>query len=165
MAKGNKKKRVPPQTIPEVPRKKVPDEPSFRAATQYEKTRFKFSSSQIDLDVGPQCGCAWEWGPGNLIWRDVLHYLNDFSGKTWAEIEAERTGGRNRHKKHHSMEVASLPKEARNRLGQHLGDDAPDTLFRFRLSGTNRLWGIRDGAIFHILWFDADHQVYPTEPN
>jgi hypothetical protein len=165
VARNAGRKQVPQQTIPDRTHKSVPEKTSFDAATKYEASRFRFSSSHIDLSVGPDSGCEWEWGPDLAIWKDVLHYLGDFSEKTWGEIEGERTGGRQRHKKHHAMEVASLPSMARTRLLEHFGDDAPDTLFRFRLSGKGRLWGLRDGAIFHLLWYDPLHRVYPTDPN
>jgi len=165
VAKNNNRKFVPPQNIPEKASKRVPDQASYDAATKYEGSQFRFSSQHIDLEVGPTCGCEWEWGPELAIWKEVLHYLGDYSGKTWAEIEAERTGGKQRHKKHHSMDVTKLPQAARTRLQAHFGDDAPDALFRFRLSGKGRLWGIRDGAIFHLLWYDPLHRVYPTDPN
>lgn len=165
MANPGRRKSVPPQTIPDKSQKRVPDTPSYEAATKYETSRFRFSSEHIDLAVGPDHGCEWAWGPELSIWKDVLHYLADFSAKTWAEIEAERTGGRNRHRKHHSMDIVKLPSMAQARLLAHMGDDAPDSLFRFRLSGKGRLWGIRDGAIFHVLWYDPLHRVYPTDPN
>lgn len=117
----------------------------------------------IDLDVGPDSGCDWQWGPSSSVWKDLIGTLAELSEKTWSDIESERTGGHNRHRKNHSMEVASLPKPAQNRISVHFGDEAPDTLFRFRLSGRKRLWGVRDGAIFHLLWYDEEHRVYPVD--
>jgi hypothetical protein len=86
---------------------------------------------------------------------------------TWAEIEAQKTGsGTNRHKKHHDQEVESLRSEAREALRQRklsviFGDN---NIFRFRVDGTTRLWGFRQGRIFHIVWWDPNHEVCPTEP-
>jgi hypothetical protein len=37
-------------------------------------------------------------------------------------------------------------------------------MFRFRLGGKARLWGFRSERIFHVVWWDPDHRVYPTEP-
>jgi hypothetical protein len=36
-------------------------------------------------------------------------------------------------------------------------------MFRFRLAGERRLWGYRVGRTFHVVWWDWDHKVYPTE--
>ncbi|GGJ72822.1 hypothetical protein [Glutamicibacter ardleyensis] len=143
--------------------KSVPNQRSFDEVTKYEESRFQFSSEMIDLEVGKPHGCAWEWGPDKEIWKDLLDCLSDFSQKSWKEIEAERTGGQKRHKKHHSMDVSILHKSAQARIQKLHGDDAPDSIFRFRLSGTKRLWGFRIGAIFHIVWFDANHDVYPVD--
>jgi hypothetical protein len=72
---------------------------------------------------------------------------------TWGAIESNR-------KKNHSVEVGSLCKEAQERIHElKLG---VDELFRFRLTGKQRLWGIRDRERFKILWWDPDHEVCPS---
>jgi hypothetical protein len=38
-------------------------------------------------------------------------------------------------------------------------------MFRFRVAGGKRLWGFRNGRVFHAIWWDPDHAVYPTDPN
>jgi len=66
-------------------------------------------------------------------------------------------------------QIKELPKRrlsrviAQRRL-QHLSLDDFDELFRFRLGNKRRLWGILDGDVFYPLWWDADHKVYPLEP-
>jgi hypothetical protein len=39
-----------------------------------------------------------------------------------------------------------------------------DDVYRFRLSGERRLWGLRRQDTFYAIWWDPKHQVYPTEP-
>lgn len=85
----------------------------------------------------------------------------------WREIEAQQTGGHRRHRRHHDQPVTNICTEAQKdwmkaRLGDTFGDR---DLFRFRLSGEQRLWGYRVGATFHVVWWDPDHLVYPTEKN
>jgi hypothetical protein len=107
---------------------------------------------------------SWSW-PSQDDAHKVLAALADFGQKTWSEILAEQTGGRRRHKKHHPQDFASVCKEAQDRLATLKHDEVFSELFRFRLSGTERLWGYVQGGIFHVLWWDADHRVYPTDPN
>ena len=87
---------------------------------------------------------------------------------TWSEIEAMRAAA---HKRHHSQPISSLSTEsqkdfARLRFkGQALDAVYGDDLFRFRITGEQRLWGFRSNRMFHVIWWDPNHQVYPTEKN
>jgi hypothetical protein len=84
----------------------------------------------------------------------------------WSEIESQRTGGRNRHRKHHSQQISCIEATAQSDLNRlKLSEIFGDELFRFRLSGEQRLWGFRNGRVFHVLWWDPGHDVYPTEPS
>ncbi|MBC3185082.1 hypothetical protein H7347_00545 [Corynebacterium sp. zg-331] len=87
----------------------------------------------------------------------LLKFLDDVSGKTWQECENETSG---RHKRNHYHDVTDLADDARRRL-QYL-DDSEEQVFRFRLDGTGRLWGVRSGDLFRILWYDPEHAVYPV---
>jgi hypothetical protein len=37
--------------------------------------------------------------------------------------------------------------------------DDLDHLWGIRLTGTERVWGMLDGAVFSLLWWDPDHLV------
>ena len=43
-------------------------------------------------------------------------------------------------------------------------DDFSTDLFRFRLSGKERLYGFRieAEAMFYMLWYDPHHKIYPS---
>ena len=53
--------------------------------------------------------------------------------------------------------------EAQKRLTDLHLDETFEDLFRFRVGGKKRLWGFEVDGVFHVLWWDAEHQVYPTE--
>lgn len=111
-----------------------------------------------------ECSEPWNWDLKGKEAHEILGYLEGLSRKTWGEVDQERTGNRDRHRKHHSMSVSRLSKEARDRLKERFKDEElPEALYRFRLEGKVRLWGIRSGRTFKIIWYDRDHQVYPTE--
>ena len=106
----------------------------------------------------------WNWDLKGKEAHKVLGYLEGLSQKTWGEVDQERTGNRDRHRKHHSTPVSRLSKKARDRLKERFKDEElPEELYRFRLEGEVRLWGIRSGRTFKLIWYDRDHQVYPTE--
>jgi len=85
---------------------------------------------------------------------DVASHMKAFEGKTWAEIERDR-------KHDHPVPCAHLVREAQNRLQEIKLDDL-DELWRFRFSGERRIWGIRDGRLFRVLWWDPEHQICPS---
>jgi hypothetical protein len=87
--------------------------------------------------------------------REVAHLLKDYSDRTWGQIEQDRN-------RDHAIEVSKLCKEAQRRLEElNLDDCGP--LWRFRFSALKRIWGIRAGRFFQVLWWDPQHQVYPVE--
>lgn len=57
------------------------------------------------------------------------------------------------------MPVAKIELGAQQRL-QEIEQEQWDSLFQINVRGGIRLWGIRDRAIFHLLWYDPHHTVY-----
>jgi hypothetical protein len=95
-----------------------------------------------------------EWGVkklgGDVIWRSIFPKIRHFESMTWAQIERNK-------KWHHSVKVSELSADAQKRAAQLRID--VDDLFRFRLSGAQRLWGIRDvwvqATSDSVLWGQA----------
>lgn len=107
----------------------------------------------------------WSWNVTDAALRQIVAFLTQMERLTWTEIRAQLTGSRSgSHRKHHSIPLEALCSEAQRRL-QELGLDEFDELFRFRLNNMTRLWGIVHDSVFYVLWWDPDHQVYPTDPN
>lgn len=119
----------------------------------------------MDTGVTDDDSCDWTWRIEPEELKELVQFLADQSGRTWDEIYNDRTGGRERHKKHHDHPIASLSAQAQKRFYENVSDESHDKLFRFRYGGTKRLWGIRDRAVFRVVWVDLSHQVYPSEPN
>jgi len=61
-----------------------------------------------------------------------------------------------------SYEVDSLPDHAKRRL-RKIGRDDEDQLHRLRCSGPARLFGIMREHVFHILWWDPEHKIWPSK--
>lgn len=103
----------------------------------------------VDLG-GPWC---WTKIDGPTLGA-VLERLKQLESMTWAEIEGG-TGS-------HYVDQGELSKEARDRLVKIEQDDT-ESLFSLRVSGKERIIGIRDGSVLRILWWDPEHQVYPSK--
>lgn len=102
---------------------------------------------------GSDRGGPFRWMiPDDAKFRDVIEKLYEFEGKNWNEITR---GGS------HTIAVSDLCDAAKKRLEEIKRDDL-DELLSLRLTGPNRVWCIKDGHIMRVLWWDAEHQVYPT---
>ena len=62
----------------------------------------------------------------------------------------------------HEVPVANIITNAQKRLAG-LNLDDTETLVSLRLTGRQRIWGIRVANILRVLWWDPEHQVYPSE--
>lgn len=137
----NRTPKIAPGNVPSVERK-----PRAASVSSQGKTP-TWTFNLIDFD-GPWC----PKGMDQHLLLDVIKKLSAFESMTWSEIEGS---------KHHSVEVWQIGKQAQNRLIEIDQDDVAE-LFSLRLSGKERVWGIRDGHIFRLLWWDPDHTVYPV---
>lgn len=79
-----------------------------------------------------------------------------FEGKTWNEVLVADS------RRNHSVQQDALCKTARDRLAA-IGQDDVDDLVSLRLTGTERIWGIRHKHILKILWWDPEHEVCPSQ--
>ena len=79
--------------------------------------------------------------------------LKNFETMLWNDIL-----GRN----NHAVLVSQISREAQVRL-EDLKLDDNESLISLRLTGTQRIWGIRIGNILQLLWWDPNHEVCPSE--
>lgn len=142
-----------------MPKKKLPKvatEPNFKKEpaiggqfASNDKGPIYWSFSLID--------CKGPWG-FDVICKNEFHSLitssfKDKEGNTWAKLKSEAGS--------HNVMVRKLVKIARDRLLELCLDDR-DELFSMRFTGKKRVWGIRDGNVFKVLWWDPKHEVCPS---
>ncbi|MDB5002120.1 MAG: hypothetical protein JWQ34_345 [Mucilaginibacter sp.] len=96
----------------------------------------------------------------SIFWSEVIPKLKSLEGFNWHELERQQFGKQNK-TKHHNVSVSKICKDAQKRLEELKLDDC-DELFSLRLSGTFRIWGIRQFGFLQLLWIDPDHEVYPV---
>lgn len=87
--------------------------------------------------------------------RTIHRKLAEFEGRTWADILVKEKSN------NHTVEVSKICREARQRL-EAINQADTDNLVSLRLSGKERIWGIQNGRVLKVLWWDPEHLVYPS---
>ena len=93
------------------------------------------------------------WGGAGAKLRQIVSKMVGFESMTWSQIDQAGS---------HFLTPAKLSKEARDRLQKIKQDDGADQVYSFRLSGVERVIGIRTGREFWFLWWDPEHAVCPS---
>ena len=108
----------------------------------------------------------WHWQIDRTTTTRIVRFLTEMERLTWREIWDQQAGGeRRRGAKHKLIPVDHLCKEAQQRIREIRLDDWEE-LFRFRLSGPERLWGIltdETPRVFYPVWWDPDHKICPNK--
>ncbi len=89
--------------------------------------------------------------------QEIAKCLKDYEHKTWRQVRAN-------FKRDHPIDPDRICTEAKHRL-VGLKVEEMDELWSFRIDAKRRVWGARFGRTFFVLWWDPQHQVYPTEPS
>jgi hypothetical protein len=114
-----------------------------------DEKRIFWSFSMYDSGmVFPQAGQP------ELDFCTIASALRDTERRTWADFDSH-------FKRDHAIECDRLAKFARDRLAEIQLDDT-DELYSVHFTGKIRLWGLRDGSLFRILWLDPLHEVCPS---
>lgn len=91
------------------------------------------------------------WGCKNFVGINVSEFvlgkIKNFEGCSWNDLKKHL---------HHSIEVQMLNPIAQKQLAQIEQDDT-DQIFSLRLQGRHRIYGIKDGSIMRVIWYDTDH--------
>lgn len=98
---------------------------------------------------------GWHKLDGTLLLQ-IREKLRHFESRTWNDIWVK-----DKHN-NHSVRVEKLCADAKKRL-RVVGLDDLDDLWRLRLTGKQRIWGILQQGVFLLLWWDPDHLIYPYE--
>ena len=94
-----------------------------------------------------------QYSPGPF--NDIAGHMKSYERMTWAQIR--NSGGRD-----HAIPFGSLAAEAQQQLKVLKLDDFEE-IWRLRFTGPKRIWGVRIGRVFNILWWDLQHKVCPSQ--
>lgn len=156
--KDEKKVHLAPHLQREMESKKAIPQVPFRSRLYHQVT---WCNTKVDIDG------TWSWNEPRAWtddeWNDDVHpKFKSFSALTWYEIDAQ--GSESGHKMHHEQDFSTIHKEAQDRWTNILDlAEFQDDLFRFRLSGTKRVWGYILQAHFFMVWFERHHLIYKVE--
>lgn len=141
-----KNKKIPSKAIDSSYKKEVRVGQGIPASYDSFEPSWKFSL--IDLD-GP-------WGWNNISsdnrWEILFNKVNLKEHANWAMLKSSGS---------HNVSIDKLNKKAKARLIE-IGHDDIDELFSLRVSGKERIWGIRDRYALKIIWWDPKHEVCPS---
>ena len=111
----------------------------------------------------------WSWDePRQWTEEEYLNLIEEKldlrKSNTWDEVLKETYGTKTESKKvNKSQSINSLCLEAKKRwLTIYPQNQFPET-FRFRASNMKRIWGIRVGSHFYVIWFERNHKICPVK--
>lgn len=129
--------------------KKLPNERNHLSDANSQGPAWKFSL----FDPEGPFGDGHDKLDRSTVVDEILPKLKSFESMTWTQIMQSGS---------HPISCDRLCKEAEHRLEARSLDDN-DEVFSLRLSGRNRIFGIRQNDCLQILWWDPDHKVCPSQ--
>ncbi|WP_432077790.1 hypothetical protein [Streptomyces sp. YPW6] len=132
--------------------KRTGDPKSLLPSSGTSEDRVCWRFSHLDLD-GP-------WGLVSLDHERLMVLLTDmakFESQTVNELfhQGEWPG------KCH--DVHTLPNRAALARLDELGLSDMTKIWKLRIGGPGRLWGFLVGNVFHVVWWDPRHEVWPSK--
>jgi hypothetical protein len=125
---------------------------------EWKKIRPSWRLNGADRD-GPYC---WQTQDDETKVR-VLEKLRDLDGLQWEKVLAIPKGGHtSKGTLHHEIDTKRFSGDAKARLKKCQKDDI-ERMKSIRITQTVRVFGIMDGPVFHLYWYDPDHSVCPSE--
>ena len=113
--------------------------------------------------------CCWE----HTGWQEVpslqffaeriINKLKNLETQTWQEVQ-DASGGKSpgHGNNSHFINASYLPSDAARYFHDKGYEEAYDDVFSLRLSGSERLIGVADKAVFRIIWYDPEHKFFPS---
>ena len=92
---------------------------------------------------------------------DFFRYLSNLECQKWGEILTDKSGRRSNTRNHH-IPLTDIIREAQKRATE-INVDEFDDLCSIAVSGRMRVWGYIIDGLFYIIWFDPEHEIYPSE--
>lgn len=102
----------------------------------------------------------WSLQEKSYLDNELIEKLIGFEGMTWQQIQ-NASGGRSSGTNSHFIDVEDLITEAKSRLVEL--NVYNDQLFSLRLTGSKRLFGILEDGVFHVIWYDRNHEICPSK--
>ncbi len=139
------KKKPKAFNLPEFAKKPRVDPAAIKSANN-ENPAWQIGTLDVD---GP-------WGWKNIeksnFFSEILPKIQNFESMMWKDILNRNS---------HEVNIDQISKAAQKRLSELKLDDF-ETIVSLRFAGKERLWGIRVRNILKLIWWDPNHEVYPS---
>lgn len=130
-----------PGKVPRIAQHEDPD-------TNQRKIRFVFDMVDHDGLWAPHL-------PEQSLIQELFERFAELEGMTWGEAQRAPDFFK-------TEDIGGCPNTAvQKRLMEEY--QGLDSLGRFRVGGKKRLWGVRDAHEFHVIWWDPEHEVWPSK--
>ena len=144
-------------------RRKIPGNPDFKRH-QVQDRPFT-SDTKVPVwcfDMLDKAGSfAFDTSRSDFDHREFLDKMIAYSNMTWTEIK-QQTHDKGR-SKHHMLDESGFSPAAWERIkAKHL-EEYTDAIFSFAFQNLLRVIGVRRNEEFHVVWYDANHQFYPSK--
>lgn len=103
---------------------------------------------------------GYRWDISTAVFAEIIQALTNFERMTWGEINKQTHD--NGKSSNHPVRPYKLSKEAQNRFAELKLDEYADQLYSLRLKNKTRIYGILRDGIFSILWYEEEHEIYPS---
>jgi hypothetical protein len=115
-----------------------------------ESKKFKWRAVPRYVDYDEQ---EWGWNRVRMekFFDKCLKHLQHYEDKTWMQIKEENHC--------HPVSLTDIVPRAQTRITSRYGEI--DNLWQVKGEGICRLFGLKDGQIFYLIWHDENHTVYP----
>lgn len=123
-----------------------------RIASSFKNPMDLYPAWHVEF-LDPQGPWGWTEIDRDYFFSDIIPKIVNFEKMYWKDIL---------NRNNHEVSVSEVCKDARKRL-MYLNLDDIETLVSLRLTGKQRVWGIRVENIFKVLWWDPEHKVYPSK--
>lgn len=92
--------------------------------------------------------------------REFLDKMISYATMTWGQLRQQtHDDGKS---KHHYLDADKISRTAQERLAAMHLEENSDQVYYIALKNKLRIVGLRDKDKFHVLWYDPEHDVYPS---
>ena len=92
--------------------------------------------------------------------KDFLDKMIAYCNMTWIAIKSQtHDSGKS---KHHTLDEQGFSKEAKERIRAKGFEQETDRIFSFAFDNKLRVIGLKENEAFHVVWYDSQHQFYPS---
>lgn len=137
--------------------------PRITTEHNYKNNYFEWDAGHSDTDGNWSWQEPRQWGSWEYL-NTIKHHMDSHTNNAWSEVEAFTYSGKQKYRKHLNkyQGVESICPEAQERWMSLENLAQFEELFRMRLGGGKRIWGVRVQHLFFLVWYERYHKICPV---